>query len=451
MSVAIILLFATCFNSCSKSGADVTSTAFVNFHRLHNVTSADIQNYILGIKGLTKASDVSVEPILNGLDTVMFLVNYEDGWEVLSGDKRLSRTLAKADKGHITVSDLLDNPATGSYFNELSRNIASIRSNDSFIPPVDAPDTWRVLHPIDSIFELVDVLVSIDTTVISAKYQDHLMETKWGQLSPWNQYAPYMDSTRTNRGYTGCVMVAASQLLYYLHDKCGVPVYTYGAADCNAYIPSSNSLVLSSSDVSFSDYGDHWSSMPLTSAGSGSNYVSALMVWIGYLYSAIYTRTGTGSWSHNAVGVFPVHFSTNCQSLLITSSNFGSFVGLVEDQIYNNQIPVIAAIYTYDSAGHAVVIDGYNYTKKKIEYYYAVYEVPYGGLIMPGQTPVRYYTRTTYDESCFVAINWGWNGLGNEDSVTGETIWYNLYGSWLAGGYTFTHVYECVYGFQPIN
>lgn len=60
------------------------------------VTPAHIDAYLNGYKGIpkTRGADVSVAPILNGIDTVMYLVNYpEGGWEVLSADTRVPKVL----------------------------------------------------------------------------------------------------------------------------------------------------------------------------------------------------------------------------------------------------------------------------------------------------------------------------------------------------------------------
>ena len=72
--------------SCTKSGVEgVARTDSIRQVANHKVTTSDLHNYFLGVKGVapTKVSDISVEPIVNGLDTVMYLVNYDDGWLIL--------------------------------------------------------------------------------------------------------------------------------------------------------------------------------------------------------------------------------------------------------------------------------------------------------------------------------------------------------------------------------
>ena len=52
----------------------------------------------------------SIDPIVNGRDTIMYLANYEKGWELLSADTRAPRVLMMAENGNIAVSGLKFNP-----------------------------------------------------------------------------------------------------------------------------------------------------------------------------------------------------------------------------------------------------------------------------------------------------------------------------------------------------
>ena len=446
--------------SCQMVGIDDSAKATLYGESRNNqVTQNDVLSYITSIKGVsaTKASEVSIEPILNGRDTVMYLLNYEDGWELLSGDYRLSHTLMKSNNGSVSVSELSANPDLREFMNRLKDGISSIMHNDSFESPEEARDTWEKILSRGGIEprELIEVLVSVDTVTLSDKYQDHLMVTSWGQGSPWNQYAPFRDSTRTSRCLTGCVPVAAAQVLYYLHNFIGVPVNSYGTASCNAYVPQPlNSLTLTSADVSFSNYGNHWGEMPLSnSTTTGADKVSALMVWLGYLYQATYRYSSTGAWSYNATSIFPNYFSVSCDRYDINNTNIEDFADLIETQVYYYSLPIIMDIWTnapgYPS-GHAIVVDGYHYNKQRIDSLYAVYDVPLGQHIAPGQLPSFYYPRSVTEESTFVAINWGWNGSGNVNTTSGETIWYNMFTNWIAGGYNFTYLQYAIYNFAEL-
>lgn len=444
--------------SCNKSRLDSNPISSVLPVRSNQVSLSDVRNYLVAEKGIigTKTNSVSIEPILNGMDTVMYLVNYENGWEVLSGDRRASKVLIKADSGSITKEDLLSNPTISLYTNRLSRGLSSIMHDSNYDVPSEVKDSWKKTYRgpgLDINTRLIRILASVDTLYAFDYCQDHLMQTKWGQGYPWNQEAPYMDSTRTVHCYTGCVPVAAAQVLYYLHNKLGVPQSIYGSAVTDAYIHAPyNYLILSSNDVSFYDYGNqHWTNMPMTyNTTTGSDKVSALMVYLGYLYGAKYKQTGTSAWSTSAINVFPQYFSVSCDEYDITYHGYDCFVSMLQSHIITDQLPVIMDIWDDNDNGHAIVVDGYKHYKRYISYNYEYYIIPEFGFILPGQTPDSYETVTVTEEARFVAINWGWNGSYN-NTLSGDTIWYNCYANWVVSTYEFNERPYAIVNFAPVT
>lgn len=449
LSLYILLslsLFCILF-SCSKQDISVAQRMIENNSSTRKITMSNVRSYISTIKGVpdTKSETVSIDPILNGADTVMYIINYENGWEVLSGDSRTPVVLMKSDSGNLSISDLTATPESFAFFRAMSDGLSSIMNDDAFEAPEYVNDTWDDFFPLDS-FVHIDpirdtVLLSIDTLgVYTVKCQDHLLSTKWGQGSPWNIYAPYTDSTLTNHCPTGCVPVAFAQVLYYLHSKIGAPLGTYGNADCTAFVPSSGSLVLSDAEVSFYNYSNsHWDSMPLTQSSSGNpGLVSALMVRLGYLFNATYHPASTG------VGLYWLR--ANAQSILsdefsISSSlidyNWTSFAQYMDEQIYENELPALMGIQRVVSenpvvhAGHYVVIDGYKVVNYSLRYNYVVHS---------NVRPDYYYSTEALVPSAFVAINWGWNGLF--DSTNGSTNWFNIFDCWVVGNQNTTLNYS---------
>lgn len=447
--------------SCSNKEVILRSTDKASIN--HNVSLKNVRQYITDIKGFqpTKADAVSIEPIIIGADTVMFLVNYDNGWEVLSGDTRASVVLMKSDAGNISANDLHATPESSVFFQRISEGLASILHNPSFTTPDCFNDSWEDFFPIDSIPPLNPVcdtvLLSIDTLSISTvKCQDHLMSTKWGQGTPWNQYAPYTDYTMVSHCVTGCVPVAISQVLYYLHNKIGVPISTYGSANCTAYVPSGNDnpyVVLSDANVSFSDYSsNHWSSMALNQTSS-DNFatVSALMVRLGYLFEARYRATSTGVLNsvldNSAVSILSNNFAISSS---ISDYSWITTPQDIEEQIYDNELPVLMGIRRVVSenpttyAGHYVVLDGYKVVNYSLRYNYVIHN---------SLRPDALFSEEYLVPSTFVAINWGWNGLF--DSTNGNTNWFNLFDCWLVGNQNTTLNYSIkdhyIYDFAPIN
>jgi hypothetical protein len=272
--------------------------------------------------------------------------------------------------------------------------------------------------------------------VLCHETKDHLLSTKWGQGYPWNQRAPYTSSAKTDHCLTGCVPVAAAQVLYYLHYKIGKPVGTYGFSTCNAYIPDgASSIVLSSSDITFNHCAPlHWADFPLNAGGTGQHgKVSTLMMRIGYLYGAAYHRNATYSYTGLATTYFPSEFSVSCSTTSpITTSQLAS---ISRTQIYNNELPILMSVSDNAGNGHSIVIDGYDYLEVRITYSDSEY-------------PNIIYTTT--ETSRFLAINWGWDGVGDSDA-SGNTIWYNLETSWIVSSYNFTSHNYIVSGFSAID
>lgn len=438
----LVFLLATLFVSCSKNAEETPSSikALTCYRPSHAVSLEDVQSYLLNNKGLplTRVDEVTIDPIISGLDTVMFLVNYKEGWEVLSGDQRASRVLIKCETGNCSVSDLYSNPSSAQYMTDIERALKAIKADDSFHTPEDISDSWHHdrLDPLDTLFapDFQWVYDGIQYSMLSSKTKNHLIDTHWGQGSPWNIYMPYKNSNLNEHCYAGCVPVAAGQVLRYLNTKFNLSNNICGSATCSAYIPSgSDYIVLTSSDVSFSDYStSNWSSMAVDSTStSGTDKVSALLLYLGYLYNAKFYRTGTGAVTSYATSVFP-SFGVSCQ-YTNTQSNFSAALSILESNIYDNELPVIMSIVdTTSQSGHSVVADGYKYEQKQVYYRYAFVPVDMFGHPIPGFEPKRYrYEEGPIEESTFVAINWGWNGTG--DSILGTPIWYNVFNDWVVG------------------
>lgn len=195
----------------------------------------------------------SVEPLAQGRDTLLYVVNFADnrGWLVLSGDKRTEAVLASAQTGRFDKSNLGGaamwmndlaskiygikqvNPqdtTSGSYASWLNIDTLALgikkplatRGRHNNYPP-NYPGDEPVYHfdPSDPRYS-EDILVDTKIKVTSEKEVGHLIETRWGQSSPWNSYTPIWTET-SKHCPTGCVAVAGAQMLYFFHFNKGVP------------------------------------------------------------------------------------------------------------------------------------------------------------------------------------------------------------------------------------
>lgn len=236
------------------------------------VCQSDLEQYFSEVKGidLTKVPTTTIEPIVSGRDTVMYLVNYGDGWELLSADKRAPVVIAMCDIGKTTVDDLYSIPEQNIFLKKWEQDLSELKHMAMTV--VSEDDSW-ISSGADTKSSDWSDWVYIGEGLFASHVVaeiDHLLSTKWGQGTPWNVSAPYTNGSMTSHCLTGCGPVAVSQVLYYLHGKIGKPSSSFATCSCNAYIPDGASFItLDNSNTSFSNpSADVWSQMPLTSTGA---------------------------------------------------------------------------------------------------------------------------------------------------------------------------------------
>ena len=85
--VLLFLLFSL-FISCSRESSFQASPSG---NISNNVSLQDVYIYLQGVKGLTptRSAETGIEPVCDRSDTLLFIVNYEKGWEILTETKEL--------------------------------------------------------------------------------------------------------------------------------------------------------------------------------------------------------------------------------------------------------------------------------------------------------------------------------------------------------------------------
>ncbi len=89
---------------CSRISVDYPKDSPIGGASTHSVTFSSVDNYARNRSSFATKSDLSydieITPILfQGRDTVMYVVNYFDGWEIVSGDTRTPAILAYSEIG----------------------------------------------------------------------------------------------------------------------------------------------------------------------------------------------------------------------------------------------------------------------------------------------------------------------------------------------------------------
>lgn len=440
---------------CSKFGdSHYNDESFSSISR-HSVVTPDIVwEYIKSENknDPTKAAeDIKIVPVLNEEDTVMYLVNYKDGWEVLSASVSAPIVLASCATGHIDLEDV--NPIAPlkeilKYTKDHLSKSKRISIDYPIIDSLGRNDWLNYYHQEDTLRAGgYGPWICIGTRIVSSQtiQQDPLLQTKWGQGYPWNSCMPYRDSTLTNRCFTGCTFTALGQVVNYYHNKTNKNQYFYGDFYSNSFIPSAvDSIVLNSSDIVSvpSSYSNGlWEILPLYSySGTSTGYrcASSLMLQLRYYCKAKYGRTGTGRFLSPAPPVLDSLFSINCTYGRCDTLDMSV---VYRRSVYANEMPVVLTTYT-DSLtnGHVVVIDGYKHTTKLLEKHY-IRSAP------NGTTEHKYTNVWQYNES--VTINWGYDGNNDWDPTTHEPIWFTVLSSWYsnATGINYNIDWEALYDF----
>lgn len=223
----LLVFLIPLFVFCNKeTESEITHTA--SFSTNNSVSIHDVYIYLQGVKNIpqTKSSSVSIEPVCDRADTLLYIVNYEKGWELLSADKRAPRVISFSESGSFSQEDLASNPAVKAIYDGVMDQVKYLKENPN-LEIENASDDWDDLRSITEHESWV--LIGTQTTEIEL-LQDHLTTTRWGQSNNWALKSPSTDSSLSTKCPTGCGPVAAAQLLYYLHYYYNVPEKTYG--DC---------------------------------------------------------------------------------------------------------------------------------------------------------------------------------------------------------------------------
>lgn len=198
------------------------------------------------------AEDVSLIPYIVDGDTVMYLANYGDGWELFSNDLRAPMVLMRSDEGSL-YPGFIDNPSFKAFFDNTAETLAVLKEDDtvnadsigsgwdSYISLYNEDNGWgNDEDPNDPhsgySYECVGGTFPV-TTEGEYTPQGGRLNTKWGQSNPYNQYIPFFyseDDKEYVHGLAGCVGIATAQYLYWHHRQFGTPVATVDSAAYNS-------------------------------------------------------------------------------------------------------------------------------------------------------------------------------------------------------------------------
>lgn len=438
------------------------------------VTAEDLNNYVKHQRNTIGRSNLTVNEVKSyGFDTshtLFYILNYNDGWEIVSADKRIQPSLAHGDNGKFTMD--CNNEPMKFWMNMVADRILQTRlgnspkdddittaSADSKRTPNEHLDNYTAfwntispptnreqtrleplvptpgpLVPIDSIYRY-----EIDSEIVTTLTErvPYLLNTKWGQSHPWNQYCPLISEDSSTRAPAGCLPVAGAQLLYYLETEKGWPLRSPGNASCSGTIDSYamgfgsfNTLI--------------WDSMAQNNSSSFSDssklHVAKLIAYVGEVIDVIYGDEESGSVANYNTFLQNMQQSFN----MSIECNYALDSTTVLTSLRDAMPVTVAANAPGASVGHMWLIDGFEIYSKVTTHYIATFDTPKTPefLAMLDKNDADYSYTTTFSSVKF-HMNWGWNGYQNglfnwnplewtintnDGTTTYSDVFYVLYG-----------------------
>jgi hypothetical protein len=457
----LFVLFAAVYllSSCEKTDVSVpgvfaeSNSSFDSFVPV-NLIMKNIQRFHSFSRG--EANDgVTIEPILGeDRDTLMYILNFGrgDGWKIISADSRTPAIIAEGENGYFSleegsgglrfwiegVKDVMAE-IRHSNNNALSFSEQEISANISFWEG-DSPKGNVPTPGFDD--EGGQWYAHTESEEITTRTQDHMVP-KWVQGAPYNRFCPYKRDL-SERAPAGCVAVAASQVLCFLHDTLGVASticsngYCYGDIDnYNQGFTDPDSTV--------------WSQMSKENRSPNDPSVAEALL-IGQVGQVVnmhfdynFLNGKYFSWA------LPSNIRTHLFNMYGISCSHGNYnSNAVKSSLYDGMPVIISAsdlLIPVDGEIHCFVIDGYKetYIKYSTHHYWHPDNPDAPG--NPELTHPSYYTYsyTTPDISA-IKINWGWRDQWFTPPVNDG--WYSLTGDWLIDtGATWNQNRQMIYGY----
>lgn len=412
----------------------------------NNTTVAKVQspnlkaigNYLSrGKRVLSRNADEVLMPYVVDGDTVMFIANYGDGWEVFSNDTRQPMTLMKSETGSFYPTALDNQSPFEQFFQMTAQRLsqlkkAGISENDTInnewlaygIMPLD--DNWREPGQggDEDKYDWFWAATTVDTheeqtlTPVGGR-----LTTEWDQENNFNLYTPYRIDSLDQHAAAGCVAIALGQFFYHSNKYFGYP----------ESVPTTATYNSATNTYSFSDFSTEvWEKInngpSFINNPTTMHFTAALIGWIGKSVNMNYGLYGEGSGASlkgTTLSFFKSQTGLNatCESFSLYKCN----------EVLAKGYSVIAGLVDSRFGGHAVVIDYYHGESGGYDVFY-VYKKIHDHDSDVDETP-EFSDSPTFEElaeifgeenvrvephhycSYYYKINWGWDGKYNNISV----------------------------------
>lgn len=410
LSIALVgLLFSACSNLAveERSGfqgtGHITKSADDKGVSEFALSSADLDNYINYKKLLFKSKGEnnkvkSVDPLEFDGDTLLYIFNFDNGWEIISADKRTTRVVSHCDIGNFSIDECI--PAVRVWIEGLASDIAVateyLNTQQDYQGEVsDNIAFWNLIagsimgtKPVPGNY----VLVGVSESEVLYDSIPHLITTQWHQGAPFNRFCP-LKTDGINRAPAGCVAIAGAQMTYFLHNKLSLNLSVPDSAYCHNNVPTNNPQV--------SYY--NWSSSLWSQMATNESNAAGLIMLIGQMIGINYTNDESTGYIEDLKNDFFPFYNIDCD--YCNQNNYDSTI--IINQL-NAGMPLIAAATDVQSReAHAFIIDRYKRyrVQTRFDYVWEYVGNPTGPL--PYVAPYSTYSYgSPYIKE--IGMNWGW-------------------------------------------
>ncbi|MDE6814180.1 MAG: Spi family protease inhibitor [Duncaniella sp.] len=390
---------------------------------------------------VSRSTETLLSPYVVDGDTVMYIANYGEGWEVFSNDPRVPMVLMKSDSGNFYPTALDNESPFDALFQNTAHYLSSVKNKD--FAPTDTINSEWMAYGIKTL-GVDDPEKDPDSNNggyhwkyvggIQKNYHDIYvptggrLKTRWYQEGTFKLYTPLIGNEHVK---LGCTAVAIGQYLYFTHYKDNRPEKTVTTA---VYDNKNSSYVFSGASSTVWDlFTDTEAYMP---------YAEPTAIFLGWVAQKINTDFSQSSGA-DTEGATLSFFNSQTQ-LKASVKPYERY--LVENIMEKGYPVIIRANKTTGSGGHMWIIDYYdsqgyincdyyiyinssgestgededldgdffdNLTVEKIKEVYGDVEVD-----------TRVYTRN----KSFIRCNWGLNGWYDNTDFDANIL------SWAANG-----------------
>lgn len=421
--------------SCSRIDPDVGLSGLDGcFSTSNTVTTSMVKDMLERNQSSTKAdkkiSQYTVEPYVFSGDTLMYIVQFkhDGGWRILSSDTRVPPILAESESGCFSIED--GSPAVSVWLRNMANDMAKIRasSDEELTFSKEEIENNKRKWGIPSRYQPPEYSDPYGHWEVTSYSETEVLNTvnhmvaKWDQNSPYNELSPFYVDDPTKRAAAGCVAIAGSQVLLYLHSKLGVPSDMFSQGYCvgnTSYFyrefSNATSTVWNQMDTSYHSF------------SYGTLPEAILIGLVGELVDMHYWE----GISHHNSWAFPENLRTNVFNSYGINCSRGSYDSDMVKTNLLNQLPVIVSgsnqLIPVDGNIHCFVIDGFKITRQKNTYirFWVLDETPPPGYIMPEEQRSISYTSPDITS---IKINWGWWSQWTYPYINDG--WYALTGGW---------------------